>query len=907
MVNLNSRLAYYRDCYKEDSSDLNLWNLLKLKKEDCLLLQGCDDLGAGFLPRLPIPADFAEQMIKRVEVYQRERVLLYASFIFVGKLEINGEIKSVVSPLLFNEAEIELDNGDYYFSASQETMQINEPLTQLLKPESNNPPSSQECCFVQNPSLWASWLKDSPVDIDSLTLLNFPRLAETQQIKQAVKSGINVLLPASMLVFIERSASSRGVLHEIETIIDTKQYSSALLNLFEPQAGAQADKLLKYDYLPGLLSSAQKKVISIAANAAVGCTSGPPGTGKSYTIAAAAAEHMARGESVLIVANNDSALDVIAQKLDVTFGLGDISIRAGQKVFLKKLKSYVADLLSGYFSDQQLINPADSELQLHKLNKKLNGLEKQFVKFCRAAIVRGQRLRGFELREQIWLKKLYLSFAGRGIRELFKLWHALDVVNQEQIHRENLARSYLNELKNLNLQRLIETQRKSLQAFNKAIRSRTSKRQFELFDQIEYTSFFSAFPVWLVSINALHRVLPLKAQMFDLVIIDEATQCNISSCLPALYRAKRVMVVGDAKQLRHYSFLARSKELQLMTRHNLTEQTPGVVSYRDNSILDLTLAAVVSHKQTAFLDEHFRSKPELINFSNSMFYRNKLKIMQHRPCTSSGHLNVQRTGGCRDKSGINKIEAAEVIKAVTVQIKKDAQTGVIHSLGIISPFRHQAEYLAKQISLNFNESEISKHSIRAATPFGFQGEERDIIYISFAVDNNSRRAAVYLNKADVFNVTVTRARQLQTVFLSIDENLLADNNLLKSYINSIHEFEVKHMANSELDEFQQAVIKVLDKLGIEHWPGYTIAGTEADILCRCNGQYLALDLVGYPGPWADYFELNSYKLFKRAGIDILPLSYGLWVIDKQACVEQILSKLNMPLNVLPIQEAVERE
>ncbi|WP_037027285.1 AAA domain-containing protein [Psychromonas aquimarina] len=893
-MNLNSRLAYYRDCYKEDSSDLNLWNLLKLKKEDCLLLQGSDDLGAGFLPRLPIPADFAEQMSKRVEVYQRERVLLYASFIFVGKLEINGEMKSVVSPLLFNEAEIEQDNDDYYFSVSRESVQINEPLTQLLKPESNNIPSSRECGFLYQPSLWTSWLKDSPLDIDSLGLLNFPKLAEMPQIKQAVKGGRNVLLPASMLVFIERSASSRGVLHEIETIIESQQQSAALLNLFEPQAVGQTDKLLKYDYLPGLLSSAQKKVLSIAANASIGCTSGPPGTGKSYTIAAVAAEHMARGESVLIAADNDSALDVIAHKLDVTFGLGDISIRAGQKVFLKKLKSYVADLLSGYFTEQDLKNPADSEQQLQKLNKKLERLEKQFVKFCRAAIVRGQRLRGFEQREQLWFKKVYLSFARRGIRELVKQWQVLEDVNEQQMHREALSRSYLSELKNLNLQKLIETQRKSLQAFNKAIRSRTSKRQFELFDEIEYRPFFSAFPVWLASLNALHRVLPLKAQMFDLLIIDEATQCNISSCLPALYRAKRVMVVGDTKQLRHYSFLARAKEQQLLSRHNLTEQMPGVVSYRDNSILDLTLAAVASHKQVAFLDEHFRSKPELINFSNTMFYQNKLKIMQHRPCTTSGHLLVHRSCGCRDRSGINKVEAAEVIKAVTAQINKDAQTGVIHSLGIISPFRHQAEYLAKQISLNLSESDILKHNIRAATPFGFQGEERDIIYISFAVDNNSRRAAVYLNKADVFNVTVTRARQLQRLFLSLDENQLPDNSLLKSYINSVNEFEVRHTAKNELDKFQRAVIKLLDELGIDHWPGYTVAGTEADILCRSNGRYLALDLIGYPGPWTDYFELNSYKLFKRAGIDILPVSYGLWIADKQACVEQILSKLDMP-------------
>ena len=111
-----------------------------------------------------------------------------------------------------------------------------------------------------------------------------------------------------MLVFVERSTSSRGVLHELEEVIDANELSPPLSELFKLSSTTYVSKQLKYDYLPGLLSTPQKKIISIAANANLGCASGPPGTGKSYTIAAIAAEHMARGESVLIVANNDAAL-----------------------------------------------------------------------------------------------------------------------------------------------------------------------------------------------------------------------------------------------------------------------------------------------------------------------------------------------------------------------------------------------------------------------------------------------------------------------------------------------------------------------------------------------------------------------------------------------------------------------
>ena len=163
--------------------------------------------------------------------------------------------------------------------------------------------------------------------------------------------------------------------------------------------------------------------------------------------------------------------------------------------------------------------------------------------------------------------------------------------------------------------------------------------------------------------------------------------------------------------------------------------------------------------------------------------------------------------------------------------------------------------------------------------------------ISFSIDNDSKRAAVYLNKADVFNVTITRARQKQILFLSIDELQLPADNLLRNYLGSISEFEATHSITSKIDEFQKSVMNELDKLDIENWPGYTIAGIEVDILCRYNNRYLAIDLIGFPGPWADFFELNTYKLFKRAGIDILPISYGLWVVDQNACIQKIVSTL----------------
>jgi len=64
-----------------------------------------------------------------------------------------------------------------------------------------------------------------------------------------------------------------------------------------------------------------------------------------------------------------------------------------------------------------------------------------------------------------------------------------------------------------------------------------------------------------------------------------------------------------------------------------------------------------------------------------------------------------------------------------------------------------------------------------------------------------------------------------------------------------------------------------------------------DIVCRLGESSVAIDLIGYPGEWQDYFDMSAYKLFRRAGLRIVPLPYGLWLESKQQCVDKVLATL----------------
>jgi superfamily I DNA and/or RNA helicase len=112
--------------------------------------------------------------------------------------------------------------------------------------------------------------------------------------------------------------------------------------------------------------------------------------------------------------------------------------------------------------------------------------------------------------------------------------------------------------------------------------------------------------------------------LFDVAIIDEASQCDIASCFPILFRAKRAVIVGDDKQLPHLSFLEKAKEQSFLSQYEIPDKYQLMWRFRTNSMFDL---ANYYSTSPVLLDEHFRSLYPIIEFSNREFYGSRLRIM----------------------------------------------------------------------------------------------------------------------------------------------------------------------------------------------------------------------------------------------------------------------------------------
>jgi hypothetical protein len=613
-------------------------------------------------------------------------------------------------------------------------------------------------------------------------------------------------------------------------------------------------------------------------------------------------EHLSRGQSVLIASKMDHAVDVVGNKIEQQLGIKGCVVRGGRKQYLKDLKRYLEQLLSGMHMAQPYENRQLPQLkrELARLDRKLDWLERHITRRSRQEGVWGRSLAAPPAGFLDALKKHYVHWRVARATPLWQWLNQHERLLYERIFKTTLLLQLLNRRR---LSDALRRHRPEFTTFLQAIRARTGGRQEDLFQTIDFKALFTALPVWLTNLADIHDVLPLRKELLDLAIIDEATQCDIAACLPILQRARRVVITGDPNQLRHLSFLSRIRQAELQEAHGLTPEQAGLYDYREKSILDFFNASLTTQDKIVFLNEHYRSAPPIIAFSNETFYGGALRIMTEKPGAPAGcSLTLRCVNGQRNAAGENVVEARQLFEDAARKIEQERTLGpeACHSIGILSPFRSQVDYLSQQLTQELPLEAFDKHKILVGTAYTFQGEERDIMYLSLAADMKSHVATLrFLDKADVFNVSITRARVAQYVYTSLDPARLEPTSLLGAYLRHIYRTnsglqQQPGLPDHPQDHFLCEVQQELVRRGFETWPRYPLAGITLDLVAARDGHSCGIDLVGYPGAHELAFPLERYKMFHRAGLRIFPLPYSHWCLSKDECleaIERVLSSL----------------
>ncbi|MFK7786738.1 MAG: AAA domain-containing protein, partial [Crocinitomicaceae bacterium] len=178
--------------------------------------------------------------------------------------------------------------------------------------------------------------------------------------------------------------------------------------------------------------------------------------------------------------------------------------------------------------------------------------------------------------------------------------------------------------------------------------------------------------------------------------------------------------------------------------------------------------------------------------------------------------------------------------------------------------------------------------------YSFQGNERDVMIISWCVDEQTHPSALrYLDNPQIFNVAVTRAKRKVINLISFDPKFLKGDMLLKEYLSGNSELTTGVSESQEIhDQLMKEVTEWLTELGCEFIVDYEVASIPLDILVTSNKKSKAIDLIGFPGDFVDSIDLNQYMLLQRAGVSVFPLSYSHWYLHQEFAKKEFIEFLN---------------
>ncbi|MBN2578197.1 MAG: AAA family ATPase [Pirellulales bacterium] len=278
-----------------------------------------------------------------------------------------------------------------------------------------------------------------------------------------------------------------------------------------------------------------------------------------------------------------------------------------------------------------------------------------------------------------------------------------------------------------------------------------------------------AVPAWVMPLHRVWDTVSPAPGIFDVIIVDEASQCGLEG-LPLFYLGKKVLIVGDDKQISpEMGFVEKDKVFQLMEQFLYDFQHKDSF-HRDASLFDHGKLRYSTRRIT--LREHFRCMPEIIRFSNDLCYSDTplIPLRQYGSNRLPPLEHVFVEGGNRRGIGnkvINEPEAEVIVKRINEMCKDDRYEGKTIGVVVLQG-EAQAALIENQLLERLGAEEMEQRRLVCGNPYSFQGDERDIMFLSMVAATNER-IGPFAKPADErrFNVAASRARDQMILFHSV--------------------------------------------------------------------------------------------------------------------------------------------
>jgi transcription elongation GreA/GreB family factor/very-short-patch-repair endonuclease len=383
---------------------------------------------------------------------------------------------------------------------------------------------------------------------------------------------------------------------------------------------------------------------------------------------------------------------------------------------------------------------------------------------------------------------------------------------------------------------------------------------------------YGAVPCWIMPTWRVAEQLPAELGVLDLVIIDEASQSDVTE-LPALLRGKKVLIVGDDRQVSPTAPFVTQEKINQLRHHYLGDVPFKSLLEPGESIYDLMRA--VFPNQRLMLKEHFRCVEPIIQFS-MQFYPEKmlpLRIPAAHERLDPPLIDIYLPHGTRARNQkINAAEADVIVEEIAALAKRPEPR--VRTIGVISLIgKEQADYIRQRLSETVGEELMQRHAILCGDSATFQGSERDIVFLSMVADSASKNALTMLRYEQRFNVAVSRARDRAVLVRSVKREELNPNDLKARLIAHFespmpHRDEIEDPLAACESNFERDLMRRLLDRGYRVQAQVGSLGYRIDMVVESvNGTRLAIECDGdrFHGPEQWQQDMRRQRTLERVG------------------------------------------
>jgi very-short-patch-repair endonuclease len=427
-----------------------------------------------------------------------------------------------------------------------------------------------------------------------------------------------------------------------------------------------------------------------------------------------------------------------------------------------------------------------------------------------------------------------------------------------------------------------------------------------------------AVPVWIMPLAEVAETFDPRRTQFDVVIIDEASQCDPTS-LFALYLGRQAIVVGDDEQVTPVAVGVQGAELSKLISI-LLEGVPYKELYDgETSIYEL---AQIAFGGVIRLTEHFRCAPNIIAFSNQLSYRGEIKSLREAssiPLTP--HVVPHRVEDGRDRGdNVNDVEAETIASLICAAIEQPEYAanheGDATSFGVVSLVSdRQALRIDAILRHRLEPAEYRRRKILCGDSAQFQGDERDVMFLS-VVDSPPAKPPLPMRQEGQknifrkrFNVAASRGRNQMWIVHSLNhETDLQVGDYRRRLIEHALDPEAwerelqKKLARTDprAKEFQGLVLRRLLERQYEVTPDFPAGAFSIDIVVTGNGRRLAIACDGeqFHGPEKLREDLERQAILERLGWTFVRIRGSLFFREEDRALAPVFRRLE-ELNIEP--------